>query len=103
MHDAPPGDERRRGVTSRGLVGDYPPGMRRRRDALIAATLRSTAARTVPGAGSRISDTLVRPVEATWKVDTALSVVHDNAERPVQDRGTPASAMQWRGSSIFMI
>ena len=60
------------------------------------------AARLVTGVISRISDTLVRGVEAVRNVGTALSVVHDNAERPVQDRGTPASAMRWRGSSMVM-
>jgi hypothetical protein len=82
--------------TKVGSRVDYPIAVRpvRERGCTRPPDLRCrSAARAIPGARWRNSDTRVLRVLAVTRSGRALSVVHDNAERPVQDRGTPASAM----------
>lgn len=88
--------ERRWGDSAGGRSATYPRGIRPRGVAPDRATraLRSLVrARTNPGAEPRISDTRVRNVLAVTRRGSALSVAHDMAERPVQDR--PIREVDW--------
>jgi hypothetical protein len=61
-------------------------------------------ARLEPGTTPRISDTRVLRVPAVTRRGNALSVVQDSAERPVHDRGTPASAIRrWLRVALIIV